>query len=254
MLKYFSAGITLFLFLCTVFFSINAAAITYPHQPTQDSFIVDEAGIIDPNATKEINTMIFQLWNEQQIPLYVVTIPSLSTYDAPNYSINQYATELFNHWGIGSQTRNYGILLLVSKGDRKARIEFGEGYGNKYDSQANKIMQTLIIPNFKNSNYSLGVTEGVRGLTAVARGLNVPEPKTPWWVLPLLIGAIVLIVCVIISLFRSGRTGWGWMLLIALGSFIAYMLYNTFKGGGSGGSGGGFGGGSSGGGGATGSW
>lgn len=46
-------------------------------------------------------------------------------------SVEQYARQLFDHWGPGFKDRNYGILLLVSVGDRKARIELGAGWGGE---------------------------------------------------------------------------------------------------------------------------
>ena len=112
-------------------------------------------------------------------------------------------------------------------------------------------MGSLIIPHFKREAYSTGIVDGVRGMDAMARGLGLPRPTQPWWILPLFLVGIVLIIGVIISLFRSGRKGWGWALIIGL----ALLLLFLFKAAASGkGSGGGFGGGFSGGGGATGSW
>ena len=143
------------------------------------------------------------------------------------------------------------MLLLVSSGDRKARIELGADWGHEYDRDAQRVMDTLIIPNFKKQNFSGGILEGVRGLDAMARGLSLPKPKAPWWLLPLLIGGVVLTIGVIISLFKRGRSGWGWALIAALGVLIFFLLRAAVS---SSGSGGAFGGGSSGGGGATGSW
>ena len=88
-------------------------------------------------------------------------------------------------------------------------------------------------------------------MDAMARGLQLPKAKQPWWVMPLFVGFLLLAVGTIVSLFKSGRTGWGWALLIALGALLFFLLRAAAKGGGSGGA---FGGGSSGGGGASGSW
>ncbi|KTD11814.1 hypothetical protein Lgra_1272 [Legionella gratiana] len=251
MLKYYQAWQKLLFIMLSLVITTSVFAMNFPNKPASDSFIVDEANLIDPTTTKQINELIFQVWNEQRIPIYVVTIPSLANYEASGVSIEQYASELFNNWGIGSPDRNYGILLLVSKGDRKARIELGKAYDHRYDNEARDIMQNLIIPNFKNNDYALGISEGVRGLAALVRGQSIPLPKQPWWAWPLMIGSVILITAVIVSLFKNGRRGWGWALIIILATFIGYLLWAAAK---AGGSGGGFGGGSSGGGGSTGSW
>jgi uncharacterized protein len=225
--------------------------VAFPEKPPKSDFFVDQAQLLDAAHRQEINKTASALLKEERIPLFVVTITSLAAYDASGLGIDGYATRLFNTWGIGSPDRNYGILLLVSVGDRKARIELGAGFAHQYDRQANDIMQSLIIPAFKRGDYSTGIADGVRGLDAMARGLQLPKPTAPWWFWPVLIGGAILFAAMIYNLFKSGKSGWAWALIAALAVLIFFMLRAAAS---SGGSGGGFGGGSSGGGGATGSW
>lgn len=226
-----------------------ARAATFPDKPPTEHFYVDGAGLITPEAGEKIDATASALLGEEKIPLYVVTIPSLSAQQAVTMTVEQYARELFDEWGIGWQDRNYGILLLISAGDRKARIELGSDWRGMHDGEAVQIMNELIIPAFRRGDYATGIADGVRGLDAMARGLALPKPSAPWWFWPVAIGALVLVVLMIINLFRSGRSGWAWALIAALGVALFFMLRNAGSG-----SGGGFGGGSGGGGGATGSW
>lgn len=223
-------------------------AVGFPDKPPNSDFFVDRANLLDESAKQNINETALALLQEEQIPLFVVTIPSLSAYEASGLGIEGYALELFNHWGIGSQDRNYGMLLLVSSGDRKARIELGAAFEHNFDRQANDIMQSLIIPGFKRGDFPVGVTDGVRGMDAMARGLQLPKPTAPWWFLPAIIIGAIFFIALIYNLFKSGRKGWAWALIAFLFVVLFFLLRN------SGGSGGGFGGGSGGGGGATGSW
>jgi uncharacterized protein len=226
-------------------------AVSFPDKPPKEHFYVDEAALIADAEGAEIDRIAGELLKGDKIPIIVVTIQSLAAHDAASYTIERYAYELFNEWGIGFERRNYGMLLLVSSGDRRARIELGGGWGHSYNLQAQEVMSTLIVPEFRAGNYTGGILAGVRGMDAMARGLQLPKPKQPWWVMPLFFGLILLAVGTIISLFKSGRKGWGWGLLIALGAMLFFMLRAAAQ---SGGSGGAFGGGSSGGGGASGSW
>ena len=230
---------------------LSALAVTFPDKPAQEHFFRDSAYLIASDAAEQIDSRASALLKEEKVPLYVVTIPSLASQDALTYSIEKYATELFDHWGIGFQDRNYGILLLVSLGDRKARIELGADWGNEYDYQAEQVMSELIIPAFKRDDYATGIADGVRGLDAMARGLGLPKPTTPKWFWPVVIGGLILVILLIVNLFKTGRKGWAWALLALLGVIIFFVLRSAMS---SSGSGGGFGGGSSGGGGATGSW
>ncbi|BCS95676.1 methanol dehydrogenase [Desulfoluna limicola] len=228
-----------------------AFAAIFPDKPPSEHYYVDEAGLIDVETGGRIDEIASALLAEESIPVYVVTISSLVAYDAVTLSIDQYATELFDHWGIGWQDRNYGVLLLISSGDRKARIELGAGWGHDYDTQARQVMDELIVPSFKRGDFATGIADGVRGLDAMARGLALPERKAPWWVVPAFVGGVLLMVIMIINLFRSGRKGWAWALLAVLGVILFFIIRTMLS---NAGSGGGFGGGSSGGGGATGSW
>ncbi len=228
-----------------------AMAQTYPSKPPSSDFYVDLAALIEPGEAQQINRIALALLQEERIPVYVVTVRSLADFDASGLGIERYATALFNEWGIGFEDRNNGMLLLVSLGDRKARIEFGADWDHRHDDAARDVMDTLIVPKFKSGEYSVGILDGVRGMEAMARGLNLPKPKTPWWFWPVAILAVIAVIALIVSLFRSGRKGWGWIVIAAVGVllFMALRLASS-----SSGSGGGFGGGSGGGGGATGSW
>jgi len=235
---------------------VCAFAAIFPDKPPSEHFYVDEAGLIDAKAAGRIDRTAAALLAEENIPIYVVTIPSLASYDAGALSIEQYATQLFDHWGIGWQDHNYGMLLLISKDDRKARIELGADWGKQNDYLARQVMGELIVPAFKREDFATGIADGVRGMEAMARGQAFPKPTAPWWVLPAIVCGLGVLVVTIINLFRSGRKGWAWALIALLGAIVFFILNIVSSGSnsGKGSSGGGFGGGSSGGGGATGSW
>lgn len=237
--------------LTSLLLSTNGLAIEFPDRPNDADFFVDKAEIINTEAATEINLLASKLLQEEQVALFVVTIASLADYDAAGYSIEGYAADLFDEWGVGFEDRNYGMLLLVSKGDRKARIELGADWDRSYDRTAKEIMDSLIIPSFKANDYSTGIASGVKGLDAMARGLSLPKPEAPWWILPAMIVSVILFVALIINLFKTGRSGWAWALIAFLGLLIFAILRSSAN---SGGSSGGFGGGFSGGGGASGSW
>ncbi len=229
----------------------SVAQYSFPEKPNSSNFFVDEASMLSTEDAKKVNKIAGDLLRDEGVPIIVVTVPTLINYGGRADRIEDYASDLFNHWKIGSQERNYGILLLVSRGDRRARIELGAGWAHNYNRQSDQIMNTLMVPEFRTNDYSKGIVAGVGGLDAMARGLALPKPEQPWWVPYAFFGFIIVTIAVIVSLFKSGRKGWGWALLIALGALIGYLLYIASK---SGGSSGAFGGGSSGGGGSTGSW
>ena len=54
--------------------------------------------------------------------IVIVTVPNLQGYD-----IAEVGLKYIRDWGIGVKGKNNGVLILVSKEERKARIETGYG-------------------------------------------------------------------------------------------------------------------------------
>lgn len=229
--------------------AVGADAQTIDLEPPGDrDFILDRAGMIRPADAESIRVICDQLLTEQVIPIIVVTVESMARYGGQGMSIETFAYELFNQWEIGYESVNdtawnRGVLLLVSRDDRKARIELGATWGRDADPYCQQIMDEQIIPNFKDGQFSAGILAGVVALDKLSR--NEPLPKAQKssssgggffsGLMGILLYPLILIAALFKMLFGGGR-----------GRSGAY----------SGGSfgGGSFGGGFSGGGGATGSW
>ncbi|MBW1871680.1 MAG: TPM domain-containing protein [Deltaproteobacteria bacterium] len=238
----------------------------YPTRPTSRVAIVDEAEMISAEDYLKINSLIDTTLTETAVPIVVVTISRLSHYGAARMSIEGYAQNLFNSWGIGHKTvlvdgqevpRNLGVLLLVSKGDRKARIELGADWAHEKDATCADIMQNHIIAAFKRGDFSTGIRSGVEALSAMIREKEIPTPPRPIWHYLLVVGAAGLAIFTAASMIRRGSSGWAWLLwglIFSIIGFVIYQVMSSRRGGGGGFGGGSFGGGFSGGGGASGSW
>jgi len=160
------------LFLAAIFLTAPAPQeqVRYPSRPEPRAFIVDEAKLITPDEAAEIRILCDEVLTKKKAPIVVLTIPSLAQYGAKGWPIERYAMNLMSEWGVGYEDWNYGMLLLVSPGDRKARIELGGSWARRKDEEAKRVMAERIIPRFKQGNYSKGILEGVRGLYQVAMG------------------------------------------------------------------------------------
>jgi uncharacterized protein len=232
--------------------------------PGPRDFILDRAGLITEPDAKKIKQIADKLLTDKAAPIIVVTIPSMSEYGGSGMRIETFARLLFDQWQIGpakvgKTPWNYGILLLVSNGDRQARIELGAGWKRDKDAQAEQIMDEQIVPRFKQGDFSGGILAGVESLDKMARDLKLPGRQRSgkeYVVTGVLLG---LGVFTVISLIRRGSSGWAWIFWAGVLGLVGAVLYqmatsNTRGGGGGGFSGGSFGGGFSGGGGASGSW
>lgn len=232
-------------------------------RPGDREFILDRANLITETDEQKIREIADRLLTDKAAPIIVVTIESKSKYGGGGLRIETFARLLFDQWGVGpaklgDNPWNYGMLLLVSQQDREARIELGAGWKRDKDAVAQQIMDDLIIPRFKNGQFSEGIVAGVEGLDRMARDLQLPTRPRPTW--HYVAGAIFigLMIFSAVSLYRRGSSGWAWLMWAAIFAGIGAILYHlassSSSGGGGGFSGGSFGGGFSGGGGASGSW
>ncbi len=229
---------------CLLLAATAAGAAKLPTRPAQNGAVVEDlAQVLSPETRTAIEAVQWELLGDRLPPVVVVTIDSLG-----GQQVEPYAQHLFNEWEIGDRGRNRGVLLLVAMGDRRARIELGGGWGGGEHGTARAIMDSHIIPAFKRGEFDTGVLDGVRALDAMIRAEPLPRPTPPWWFWPAAVLFVVAVVTIATSLFRSGRTGWGWAFLIAVGALVVLLIRCAPRRGGS------FGGGFSVGGGATGSW
>ena len=67
-----------------------------------------------------------------------------------------------NYWGVGQKDIDNGLLIVFSKPLRKVAIS--TGYGTEKvltDSICKQIIESVMIPNFKNGDYFKGIDNGV---------------------------------------------------------------------------------------------
>ena len=248
--------VSFLLVLVASFFASVAASATPPSFPTLTGRVVDQANILSPQATTELDKKLQSLEAQTSRQLVVVTVPSLQ-----GLEIEDYGYQLGRTWGIGEKKRDTGVLLIVAPNERRVRIEVGYGLeGVLTDALSSVILQEKVLPKFRTGDMAGGVLAGADELIAQ---LTLPDDQAkarvqtakqqqsaPDSAVPLGLGSIILL-WVIFGLIgtiggRKGHRADLWLL--------PFMM---LAGGGSGRRGGGGfsgGGGSFGGGGASGRW
>ena len=242
-------------------------AQTLPPRPNPPRLVNDLAGLLQPEEAAALEAKLVAYNDSTSSQIAVVTVATLDGND-----IADYAQKLYESWGIGQKGKNNGILLLVAKQERQARVQTGYGLeGAVPDALAKRILSNTLTPAFRQNQYYAGLDRATDQLIALAKGEYKADPADQprgrsgrdssgsgigFW---LIIGFIILLVLLRSRGGGGGRGGIG-------GGFIPPIIFGDFSGGrgvfgggggfggGSGGGFGGFGGGSSGGGGAGGSW
>ena len=132
-----------------------------------EKYINDYADIISEADENRIRSQFSNVDDRTGIEATVLTIGSIRDYDTGDETIESFATNLFNVWGIGSTDGNEGILILVSLNDQQIRIELADGFKGEHDAAMKRIIDDEILPDFRDGNFSEGVRSG--SLSAIER-------------------------------------------------------------------------------------
>lgn len=162
--------------LAMVCVAILAPAVVFayvsPGKPA--GFVNDFAGVLSQQTRTALESELQKFAEGENPQIVVATIKTLQ--DDP---IEDYANTLFREWGIGSKTKNNGVLFLIATEDRKMRIEVGYGMeGALTDIETKHIQENVVRPFFKSNDFDSGVRAGI---TAIEQGVKdelvVPTQK-----------------------------------------------------------------------------
>lgn len=239
------------LLLCSSLLGIAKPVLAVPIQDIpnpkvmSNSWVMDKADILTPVIENHLNREISQLEQANGSEIAIVTVPDTK----PEATPKQFATQLFNTWGIGKKEENNGVLFLISQRDRRVEIETGTGLGEILpDREVGEIIQQKIIPDFQQGKFDRGTVAGTEALIKILQQQPNRDRLTPFasvallWFIFILFAIVMTTLSSIVQRKRKNGT-WG--------------SWSSGDGGidfGGGSSGGGFGGGCSDGGGAGGDW
>ena len=245
----------LFLFLL-ISATIFAQDADLPERPQPARLVNDLAGVLRPEEAQELERKLNTYNDSTSTQIAIVIIRSVGVYE-----IADFAQRIGQKWGVGQKDKNNGIMLLVATEDRKVTIQTGYGMEERVtDAASKRIIQNVIVPNFKNSNYYAGLDQATDQIMGLASGLFKADPKPKagkGFNMRTLI--IIIVILLLLSRMFRGNGGRGstfsrrGAFLGGLGGFGGGFGGGGFGGGGGGGFGG-FGGGSFGGGGSSGNW
>ena len=186
-----------------------------------NKYVNDFAKVIEAADAERLKNTLESLETQTGIQLCVVAINSMRDYQGTESTIEKFATNLFNTWGIGKKDKNNGVLLLVAVKDRKVRIALGSGYPSDYNGRMATVIKNDLIPFFKHDQYSRGIYEGS---IAIIKTLTKEETWFQHYMWDIILWMLIFIIAMVaFSCFRSGKNGWGWGLLALIGGLLLLL-------------------------------
>ena len=157
--------------------------------------INDEAHIFSQNKRDELLNLVQNFEQNSTTQIAIVTLNSLG-----NKSIEELSLEIARGYKLGQKEDSNGVLLVVAPNEKKVRIEVGYGLeGVLTDAISSQIINSVMIPEFKNGNMSAGIKKGVVAIIKVASGEEFSS-KTSLSDLPF---GVIAFIAGILSCFAS---------------------------------------------------
>lgn len=152
---------------------LAAFAQSYP-EPLSDT-VSDYVDLLPPEAEARVSAALQAAREETGVHITLATIDGQADYGG-TARFADFATGWFNAWGIGDATRNDGILILVAREDREMRIALGDGYDVIWDGRAQRVIDSAMLPAFRNDDYAKGLEDGaMMAIDQIARPFAAKE-------------------------------------------------------------------------------
>jgi uncharacterized protein len=266
-MKYLKGSFFL-IFLCLC--STLQAQYKIPDKPEGQTSVYDYINLLSPGQKTGLEQKLIRYSDSTSTQIVIAIINSTE-----GENINFLGAQWGEKWGIGQAEKDNGILVLLAKGDRRIAINTGYGVeGSLTDALSKRIIETVIIPEFREDDYFAGLDKGSDAIFAVLNGefkeersFDKGESPFPFQaILPFIIFFVIVIVLATRNRRKGGGKGgnrssgmgfWDFIILSNMGRSGGSGSSEGFGSGGGfggGGFGGGFGGGGFGGGGASGGW
>jgi uncharacterized protein len=127
----------------------------------------DYEHIFTSDQISELDSIISKFEKETTNEIAIVTIDSSWT---TKERFDSLVLTIANDWGVGKKGINNGLVIGISTGLRKIRISNGYGIEAKLtDAETKKIIDDIILPEFKKGNYFIGTKNGLLALMLKVR-------------------------------------------------------------------------------------
>jgi uncharacterized protein len=160
------------LFIFVIFLSLSLSVFsqwtvkTVPNPRGNNSYVANPDNILTKEQVLKIDSMLKEVEDSSKAQVAVVMLQSVGT-----VTPKEFATELFNFWGLGTKEADNGLLILFIMDQR--RLEFETGYGMEIilpDAKCYQIQQDFMIPRFKEGNIGQGMVDGIKNTIDVIMG------------------------------------------------------------------------------------
>ncbi|MDX2302016.1 MAG: TPM domain-containing protein [Microscillaceae bacterium] len=182
-------------------------------------YVRDEANMLSESEKQLLENKLKQYDDSTSTQIAIVIQTSLNGQNMESYTV-----QLAQTLGIGQKGKDNGLLIFVSKDDRKIRIEVGYGLeGVITDLESKYLIENYLTPYFKQQQFHKGFDQTIDAIIKLLSGEFKPDDirqgkgtGTGWagfwntlWNILIILFAGGFILIVIIGIFSGGRGSGG---------------------------------------------
>lgn len=140
--------------------------------PVLRQHVTDLTGTLSADQVAELEAPLAALEQRKGSQLAVLMVASTG-----GQSIEEYSLAVAEKNKLGRFKVDDGLLLLIAKDDRRARIEVGYGLeGAVTDALSSRIIREYLTPRFREGDYFGGIRDSDAALVKLVDGEALPEP------------------------------------------------------------------------------
>jgi len=214
--------------------------------PSLRGRVNDLAGLLSQEQSGRLEDQLAQFEQETGHQLVVLIVPTLESEDIASFTL-----KTAERWKLGQKGHDNWALLFIAMNDRKLRIEVGYGLeGTLPDVTAHRIIDEIMVPRFREKDFSDGIEAGITAIIKASQGEPIPESArtrsnsknaSPSGILSLLIA--VALIALIVGVTQPSAVGaavrgavvsgviglpgkfavgtWAWLSAILIGAFAS---------------------------------
>lgn len=135
--------------------------------PKPHNWTNDYEGLFTKGQEKELNDIITGFERETSAEIAIVTINTAKVADE---NFEALSLHIAKTWGIGKRGKDNGILIAISKGYRRMRIQNGNGIAKiMTNDETGEIIDRYFVPYFREGDYYKGTLEVLKRLIEVLK-------------------------------------------------------------------------------------
>lgn len=134
--------------------------------PKLNSRVTDLSGLLSSSDQSFLSSQLEALEKNNKIQMAILVVPDTGYED-----IEQFSIRVAESWKLGSKRDDNGLLLVINTGGRRMRLEVGYGLeGMLPDLRAKRIIDNVLVPAFKEQQYSQGISSAIGAIAKLSEG------------------------------------------------------------------------------------